>query len=290
MRALHVALIVKNTPASFARDDRNMGMFSYAVPEFTWEHFSPGKGNGVNTRELKRRGFDLVFHEDGGSWGDYRDNSLPCIYYAIDSTLSDENHFTPRFKQAQSADLVLVDHDRLERFQPCGKPVRRLSYCVNDKLFHPADKTLDVDFQCSGAPERRMYRTLLSEFCKARGLSYQSGAVPLGDYARNMNRAKVVVNIPRTPNNRPHRVFDAMASGAALVTLKLPDVSGECRKTGQHYLEVAPEDIAEKAAILVENGTWQLLALEGRKLVEQRHTWAARARELREMIKSELSV
>lgn len=290
MKPLHVALIVKNTPAALARDDRNMGLFSYEVPEFTWQHHVLGKGKAIDTRDFKRGGYDLIFVEDGGSYPDFVGHALPNIFYSIDSTLSFENHFAPRFEQARKADLVLVDHDELSHFEACGKPVRRLSYCANDRLFHPAEKTLDVAFHCGGSIERGDMRAYLHGFCLARGLSYASGAVPLDLYAANLNRAKVVVNMPRTPANRPHRVFDSLSSGAALVTLPLPAVSGEIRRANQHYLECPSEELAEKAAMLVENGTWQILALEGRKLIEQRHSWAVRARELRQMLSQELGL
>ena len=43
LNPLRVAVIVKNTPASFERDRRNMGMWSYPVDEFTWDFFALGK-------------------------------------------------------------------------------------------------------------------------------------------------------------------------------------------------------------------------------------------------------
>lgn len=289
--SLHIALVVKNTPASFERDNRNMGLFSYEIPEFTWQHIAPGKGTTLDTQELKAQGFDLIFHEDGGAWCDYIGDAIPIAYYAIDSTLSNEFHFKPRFEQARKADLVFVDHDRLERFEPCGKPVKRFSYCVNDRLFKPAEyKTLDVCFHCGGSAERGTMRVRLSELCKTHGMSYVSGAVSLQDYARDMNRAKVVVNIPRTPTNRPHRLFDGMASGVAVVTLPVPDVSDEPRRAGLHYMEVTDNLLEERVVTLVKNGTWELLGIAGQELVQEKHSWAVRAKQLRELIQCELSV
>lgn len=291
MRPLHVLVVVKNTPASFERENKNVGYFSYAVPEFTWDYCAPGKDATLDTKSIAQQGYDLIFHIDGGAWCDYIGGALPICYYCIDSTLSDPFHFQPRFEQAKKADLVLIDHDKLERFEPCGKPVRRLSYAVNDKLFKPSThKDIDLCFHCGGSAERGMMRALLHDFSKERGYSYVSGAVSLSDYAEHMNRAKVVVNLPRTPTNRPHRTFDAMSSGAALVTTALPDVSGEVRRAGQHYLETSLECIAEKAAVLLDNGTWQLLGIGGQELVQQRHTWAVRAKELRELIRCEWSL
>ena len=289
MRSLKVAVIVKNTPASFRREDRNMGMWSYSVDPFEWKFIAPGKGAAVDTRALKDQGFDLVFHEDGGAWCDYTDKAIPTVYYAIDSTLSDEFHYRPRLEQARKADLVLVDHDLIERFNACECPVRRLSYCVNDWLFHPEAKTLDIDFHCGGSPERAGIRIELDAVCRERGLSYRSGAVSLEEYAADMNRAKVVVNVPRKPMNRPHRVFDALASYAALVTSPLPDVSGEKRIAGRYYIEAELDHLADLAAQLVMNGTWELLAVGGSGWASEQ-TWKVRAQEMRQMFFEEFGL
>lgn len=291
MKALHIAVIVKPTAHYDAREDRNMGWWSYPIEQFTWEFVPLGKGKAVDTREYKARGFDAIWHEDGGSWCSYEGNAISTIYYCIDSTLSDPFHYLPRKEQAERADMVLVDHDDLARFKNGSQPVFRASHCVNDRLFAPAsNKDIDLCFHCGGSAERGMMRALLHDFSKERGYRYVSGAVSLSDYAEHMSRAKVVVNLPRTPANRPHRTFDAMASGAALVTTALPDVSGEVRRAGQHYLETTLECIAEKAAVLIDNQTWQLLGMGGQELVQQRHTWAVRARELRQLIHTELGL
>lgn len=289
MKPLHVALIVKNSPAAFERECRNMGMWSYPVEQFTWEHIAPGKGVTLDTKALAARGFDLIFHEDGGAWCDYAGSALPIVYYTIDSTLSDEFHFRPRFEQARKADLVLVDHDRLERFAPCGKPVRRLGYCVNDRLFHPAGKTIDVCFRCGGSPERAAMRALLSEMCKAHGLRYVSGAAALGEYAADMNRAKVVVNVPRAPANRPHRVLDALMSGAALISEPFPQLAGEHLEAYANWLPFGVLGI-EGVAQVVERGGWQPLAEMGRRTAETYHRWSTRAEHLRQMLNKELGL
>lgn len=281
MKPLRVALIVKNTPAALARADRNMGLFSYAVPEFEWEHFSPGKGFTLDRAAFKRRGFDLVFHEDGGNWGEYDGGALPIVYYSIDSTLSEEFHFRPRFEQARKADLVLVDHDDLARFTPTGKPVKRLSYAVNDRLFSPHEKVIDVCFHCGGSEGRGGVRAALAAYCKARGLTYVSGAVDLQTYAAHMGAARVVVNVPRTPRNRPHRVYDALACGAALLTAPLPTVSGETLTAGQGYT-VFTDDLETQLDALLPR--WQEAAEPGRAWAA-RQTWTVRAKELREIIR-----
>jgi spore maturation protein CgeB len=288
---LRVLCIVKNAPASFERENKNVGYFSYPVPEFTWEYRSPGKGFSINTREVKREGYDLIFHIDGGNWGAYMGDEVPVVYYAIDSTLSEQDHYLPRKEQAARADLVLVDHDRLERFAFGKRPVRRWSYCVNDKLFSPLGKTLDVCFHCGSSPERAEMREALSRLCSLRGYSYRSGTVPLPSYANDMGQARIVVNVPRTPTNRPHRVFDAMACGVCLVTLPLPEVSDEARQAGCDYLEyVDVPTLVHSVGHLLDSGTWIETVQSGLVLVRERHTWAVRARELRWMLFETLGV
>lgn len=285
MKPLKVALIVKNTPSTFRRDNRGMGMWSYSVPEFEWEHIAPGKGFKLSLLDLKARGFDLVFHEDGGAWGDYLGTDIPVIYYAIDSTLSEEGHYKPRLAQALRADLILVDHDRLERFD-YGIPVKRLSYCVNDRLFYPRDKTIDVAFHCGSTPERSDTRRRLADYCARHGLVYVSGTVPLEHYADDLGRAKVVVNLPRTPTNRPHRVFDTMASGAALVTYLLPQVSGEFRREFMDYVTIDSLE-ATLDSVLPQ---WHAVAETALETARKYYYWSTRAKKLREMIRCALSV
>jgi hypothetical protein len=286
MKPIHVAVIIKDRPGTRERERRNMGMWSYAVDSFTWDFIAPGKGTTISTRDLKAKGFDLIFHEDGGAWAEYSGRAIPVVFYSIDSTLSEEYHFRPRFAQACQADLVLVDHDRLERFEPSGRPVRRLLYCVNDRLFYPREKTLDVDFQCGGTPERARLRVQLSELCKAHGWSYRSGVAPLEDYAAAMGAAKVVVVLPRTPRNRPHRVYDAMACGAAVLSAPLPDIQEERLFAGRDYTPLSEDLDTQLAAVL---GWMPHLVSAGNGFIQQ-HTWSTRARELRTLLAKELGL
>lgn len=302
MKLLHIAVIVKSTLNYDARDCRNMGHFSYEVPEFTWEFIAPGKGVTLDTAELKTRGFDLIFVEDGGSYPDFRGNAIPNVFYSIDSTLSDDHHFAPRFDQARKADLVLVDHDRLERFEPCGRPVRRLLYAVNDKLFYPRAKTIDVNFQCGGGggPERAAMRIKLDGICKANGWSYRSGTSPLAEYAETMGRSKVVVVVPRTPTNRPHRVYDALASGAWVLSPELPyvDVQDAWLRPDYEYASLSEgADLKEQLKYYVIEDEWEgddevgLLGNEDlTKRIRRGVSWSTRAAELRQMLSQELGL
>lgn len=298
MKRLRVALIVKNSPVTCERERRNMGWWSYPVSEFEWVHFIPGNGE-FDLAGLP--GFDLIFHEDGGNWCSYvrRPGSPPVVYLSVDSTLSDR-HYQERLEQAAKADLVLVDHDRLERFLPTGLPVRRLAYCVNDRLFRPrGEKSVDVSFHCGigerwnapGSKERAAIRDYLTSVCAQTGWSYRAGGLEVSDYARALACSRIVVNWPRTAINRPHRIFDAMASGACVLTGRLPEVEEDHRVPGVDYLEF--DEMGELPGLierLLENGAWERVAASGHKLVIERHTWAVRAKELRELLARELGL
>lgn len=292
-KPLRVAVLVKNTRAAYETFYRPMGYWSYPVPEFTWTFFSPGKPFKLDVRDFRNRGFDLIFHEDGGNWGDYLNRgSIPVVYLAIDSTLTAENHFQPRYQQGKKADLVLVEHDDLNRWEGLTRPALRFPYCVNDKVFlFSAAKKVDVSFHNGGGVDKRArLRHTLSELCSERGWSYTSGALPLLDYAQALRDSRVVVNWPRNPANRPHRILDAMMSGAAVLTGDVPTV-WDCYP-GYHYLTFAdaPELTAQLDRLLKDGGAGAaVIARRGAEWAAN-NTWAKRAAQLRALLSSEIGL
>jgi len=297
MDKLKVALFVKpsKSGATFKRTERNMGYWSYSVDEFDWHHYCP-HGQVIHTSLYKD--FDLIFWEDGGSFRFVKDGGPPIAYMAIDSTLSDE-HYKTRLEHAHQSDLVLVDHDKLQRFKSAQVPVRRLNYCVNDGIFKPRDKELDVTFHCAsgarkkmpGGVERNDMRQFLDDLCKRRRWTFSSGTLPLYDYAVNMGVSKVIVNVPRTVINRPHRVFDAMACKACLLTQVIPYVDGDNVRARFHYEQFSAKHEVEPAlARLIEGGEWEHLASAGYNAVMSMHTWKVRAQQLREILHEELGI
>jgi len=298
MKPLHIGLATKATsPGRFLRDGRMVGIFSYAVPEFTWDHIHIHKWQNLDTAELADK-FDLIFHEDGG-WAKYTGNALPVIYYIVDSTLSEGSHFKPRFNQAKdkAINLVLVGQDRLGRFEGLNKPIRRLPYCVNDKLFqdYGLPKTIDVASHMNVGglchEGRKHLGKYLARWCEETGHTYQGGTISGAEYAKSFSRAKVVVNWPRVPTNRSHRVLDGMACRACVLTGAVPEVSGETRVPGRDYVEVQTyEEFFLRLAELLENDSWREFAENGHKLIQEHHTWAIRAKELRQIIADELGL
>jgi hypothetical protein len=285
-------LVVKPSKGNFHREGRGRGFFSYPVPEFTWEHTYLGSFGSFNTQVWADQGFDVVVQDDGSNWGEFY-GPLPLVFNVVDSTLSEAYHYVPRIKHAKQFDLVLLDHDRLDRFPNS----RRLSHCVNDRVFKPTtgERDIDISFHCAsskvGDGTRRKVRLLLNSYTKEAGLVYASGAKGLQEYATNMGRSKIVVNWPRVPSNRPHRVFDTMAAGACLVTGPLPEVSDEERIAGWHYFQVESwEDVPDVCEELINTGLWKVVAARGYDLAMERYTWAVKAKELRAMMSEVLGI
>lgn len=298
-RPLKVYVITKNTPRAVDRERRSMGAFSHPVSEFTWDFASTlGKRFTLDTRQLKARGYDFVFHEDGGSWGDYVGGALPVIYYSIDSTLSHDNHYLPRLQQGAKADLILLDHDNRERFASAGKPVRRWEYCVNTKLFrdYGLPRDIDVNFHCGGGDEQRaLVRQQLALICAKNGLNFVSGVVDVDTYANHLARSKITVNVPRNPANRPHRVYDALACRSFLITFPLPERPLDEIKEGvlipsTDYWDVETIDGLEAAIAEYFSGVYADKNDCGYEKVHDYHSWRVRAGELRAIVSEEFGI
>lgn len=292
MRPLKIALIHRRGESSI---HRLIGPFSYAVPDLVWSHFPVWKGFDLNKRSFRDQGFDLIIHEDHKAHARITvDADIPYVYIVRDSTLS-EGHYKERLSQAGQADLVLVDWDDLKRFESTNRRVRRWSYCVNDSIFfdHDLERSVDVGFfaNINGDPARGSLNDFLHEFCEGRGYIYQSGSRQGVDYARAFATCKIAINANRTPTNRNHRIFDAMASGTCLLTEPVPEVSGEVRQAGKHYVEWSGlEDLATRIPYLLSpkgSGRWKKIGRDSRDLVKKYHTWTIRAHELRQIITEE---
>ena len=284
MKPLRVLVVVKNTPLSFDREIRLRGFFSYPVPEFVWEFTPAGPTDAL---ALKGK-YDLVAYEDG-SEKQAVVCGFPTVCFVIDSTLS-EAHYQVRARRAEHVDVVLVDHDDLRKFPERS---RRFPYCVNDHLFydHGDAKTIDVSFHCGSSPERSELRRKLAAFCQANGHVYKSGILPNVEYAHSMARSKVIANWLRTPANRPHRIFDALACGAALITGCIPIIAEDGLVPDRDYIAVhSHEDLLCEAQRLLTTNAWKDLAQTGHRVVMERHTWAVRARQLRQILAQELGL
>jgi len=283
MNPIKVALVHADHPRHI--DSRMVGIWSYPVPEFEVTRFPQEKY--VDLSRLQFQEFDVIFQEDARlqvTWNDKGDT--PLIYYVVDSTLS-ANHYRERRVAAEQADLVLVDWDKLERFAG-GAPVRRLSYCVNDKMFAPkyGDYTTDVGFFCNHTPERGRLNEALLEFCENNEYTYQSGHRGGVSYAKSLARCRINVNLNRNSETRTHRCFDVMASRSCLLTSPLPKVSDELKGDGCYGIYKDGE-LETMIFVLLKTSKWQAISNAGYEMVQQYHTWAVRARQLAAIIREE---
>lgn len=285
MRAIRVALVHRDAESM---KHRIVGPWAYPVPEFVWEHFTVPKWFTLDAEAIRERiQADIIWYEDAKAWGSFSgDVPHPICYWITDSTLSDE-HYTLRCQWARKvADLVFVDWDRLARFRETERPVYRFNYCVNDRMFYDRkmERVYDVAFICNiqGDPARIALARELEEFCATRGYRYVSGSRMGEEYARIFNQSKILVNLNRTSTTRNHRLLDGMASRTCVLTSPVPDVSGEEREAGIHYVEFFDqEDLFEKIDWLLGTGKWQGIADAGYELAHTKHTWAVRAKQLR---------
>ncbi len=296
MKPLRVALVHRKSTRTLEK--RMVGWWAYEVPEFEVNHF-PVRPPWFTLKRSQFVGeYDLIFYEDGKAQGQIvNDADIPVVYHVVDSTLSEE-HYDLRVSQAKlNADLVVVDWDRLERFEHLGLPVRRFGYCVNDKLFYDRGlpRIYDVGFFVGKTKERGKLGRWLKEFCGANGLSFGAGIRAGEDYAKAMAQSKIVVNLNRNAETRSHRVFDAMACRSCVITSPLPEVSGEVRLAGVNYLEYQSLDMLGRLIKHLvgkqlanqpvgEAQYWQDYAGDGYELVREFHTWRVRAGELRRVL------
>jgi glycosyltransferase involved in cell wall biosynthesis len=289
MRPLRVALVnrVGSVPGK-----RQVGWWSYETPEFEVTHFPIDKGATLDRHDFAD--YDLIVWEDGKSVLNWTGDGPPLAYHVVDSTLS-ASAYEHRLEMGKQADLILVDWDRLERFASLKKPVARFNYCVNDRVFkdHDEPRTTDIAFHmdCKRDNARTEVREWARRFCWRYGYSLSAGVIGGDAYAHCFNQAKVALNLERTPNTRAHRVFDAMACRTSVVTTPEPEVSGEERRAGEHYVEWRDyDDLARKLTVLLKSGAWEPIADAGYELVHRAHTWAVRAAQLRQTLAETLGL
>ncbi len=316
MKPLHVALCYRPTWYRKARID---GQFAYPVPEFTWTAHHLNKTFRVGLAGLKA---DAVFWDEGkhGRTSAFfpakGHRRTPVMYYSLYPTLA-RHIFQDRVARAKrQADLVLLDHDAVKRWQREGLKARRLAYSVNENYYFDdgGKRHVDVGFYCVWCynPARPAMDAWLEDICKRKGWQYATtrGRNVGESYAGLLRRTKVVVHLNRTNRTRPPRIFDCAASGTALLSNPMPAVTGEQWISGQHYVAFQDphdtyteplgagargpftdgecEEVIQGLEWLLDQGHWEEVAANAKKYVLANHTWATRAKQLRAIIYEEL--
>lgn len=255
------------------------GWWSYPVDEFEWTTLKVKPTNFVVDMKTAPSA-DLIVLDDW-IFGKVKNLETPLAYVTVDSARSalqlDRNR-----RQAEQANLILVDSDDLDQFTSLGRPVRRFAHAVNELLFYPHEKVYDVAFLCWPTDERRVVQKACEDICRRHQWVYVTGTYSWNDYARFLSSAKVVVHMPHVKQGRSWRVFDVMAARGALLTMALPDVSGDGLIRGTHYREYNNTETLERELVaMLDFDGWKVIAEAGYDHVMKHHTWRIRAQQLR---------
>lgn len=292
------------------------GFFQYPVPEFKVTHLPVNKGFHLDLHDY--RSHDIVFWDDGKykSYAGFKPNPPHSTYmvpqvcqYVLYPTLT-RSHYNTRVARARrNADLVLIDHDDIERWgQDTNLPCVRMAYCTDEYYYsnHGQPRDIDVGFYYITAwnKERPALDSFLSHYCAQRHWTYHSthGESVGTAYADLLARTKVTIHLLRTPFTRPPRIFDASASGSAVLSNPMPEVSGEKWINGDNYLsfswprseeykQFTPDEIptySEKDCYqiidaldyLIQKDGWSYIANNAYQYVLAHHTWKIRAKQL----------
>ncbi len=307
MKPLRLALI--HRAHWYSQEPRVDGQFAYEVPGLTWRHVNVDKTFALS---IAWNDVDVVWMDDG-KYADMvitpakGNRTMPLAFYCLYPTLAG-NIFKDRVNRAkQFADLVLLDHDNVQKWAQEGLVARRLAYSVNERYYRDRglQRDIDVGFYCIWGhnPARPAFERWLGDFCLRKGYRFHGlkGNGVGTSYPELLARTKVVVHLNRTAYTRPPRIFDAAASGAALLSNPMPSVSGEYWQPFTHYWpfynpvdqyqEGAPRvaeftdeecsEVIDGLVALLDGGEWEPVAQNAKSYVLACHTWEQRAKELR---------
>jgi len=207
---------------------------------------------------------------------------LPIAAYVYDSPLNHFwlRHYLPLF------DAVFVDFpDSIERLRTRGTQALWSPYAIDPANFPEPAEHKQHDLAFVGASVGRPRREALLELLRAHFDIVTGGAARHGDPGRMTlresaeiyARSRIVVNecLIDGPN---FRAFEAMASGALLLTEEtrngLPDLFEE----GVHFATYTQSNVVERARYYLEHESERAeIAAAGRERVLERHSRLARA-------------
>lgn len=267
---------------AFDETRRKLGWWSYAVPDLIWRFYSVEDGQTVNKDDIARAGHDLIVWEDW-VWPQWEGkSSIPIYAVIVDSNTSTRRRKRYQTRQGVDADVLLIDQDQLKTFAETGKPVYRWQGCVNEQVFAPREKVVDMAYHVSKTPERGELYEYLRAWIADKPYSMTAGAgLTIDQYAVRIGQAKIVIHKRTHEQCRSHRYFDALATGACLLAEQGWQVPEDGFLPGVHYLTWEnPADLVTALEWSLEGGHWLKYAQAGQAFVLARHTWRQRAAEL----------
>lgn len=266
---------------AFEETRAKMGWFSYAVSGLEWTFYPVEDKQPVNKNKLAAKGHDAIVWEDW-CWNTWEgDAPLPVYAIIVDSNTS-PRRLKNYLNRAKDADVLLIDQDKLSKFAETGKPVYRWQYAVNEHLFAPQTKVIDVAYHVNTTPERQALSDTIRDCCQEQGLSLTMGkGLTVQQLATRYAEARIVVHKATHEQCRSHRFFDALACGACLLTDRVWSVPEDGFEVGKHFYEWDnPAELQVAIPHLLESGAWQKVAQIGRDHVLRFHTWRTRAEQL----------
>jgi hypothetical protein len=280
---MNVAVVCRKK--AFDETRRKIGWFSYPVPDLEWTFYPVEDDLPVNKNKLADKGHDVIFWEDW-VWNTWvGDASIPIYAAIVDSNTSPRRR--KRYvERAKLADVLLIDQDKLTPFGKTGKKAFRWQYAVNEFVFAPRQKTVDVGYHVARTPARAALGPVIKQHCAMMQHSLtMGGGKTIDQYANLIGSARIVVHKATHEQCRSHRFFDALASGSCLLTERVWTVNEDQFHPGSHYAEWSdPDHLQKQITDLLQSGQWSQIAEAGRAHVIRLHTWRTRAEQLHKII------
>lgn len=212
---------------------------------------------------------------------------IPCrrVYYSIDTHLG--YSWTSRFGRIFDC-VITTQRDYLDALRRELVTVHWLPWGVDPRQFCDRGMTRDLDIVFAGTvedrPRRRAMLDYLGAYFKIEVLSGRW--YPPAEISDYFSRARIVVNEPICGEVN-FRVFEAMATGAMLLTENVAQGLSGLFSDGEHLVTFTPENLLSKASYYLANPVErERIAAAGKSEVLSHHTLAERARKLVEILES----
>lgn len=214
----------------------------------------------------------------------------PLVYYSIDTHLN--MLWLPHF--AGACDGLIVGHlDELAELRQRSGRVHWLPWSIDPAEYAcvEAEKEYDVAFVGVVDSHRLRRQALLDAIGKRHRLKVLSPSPEKPWYSPAEIRAlfcrsRIVIN-ESIGGELNFRVFEAMATGAMLLTERIGDGLPELFEDGKHLVTYTSEDLLEKVArYLASPGEREAIAAAGMREVERKHTRIVRAGEVAALLET----
>jgi len=275
---MNVAVVCRKKGFDEAR--KKLGWFSYPVPDLEWAFYPVEDGQAVSKRQFAKAGHDAIVWEDWCAPAWQHDSAIPIYAVIVDSNTSPRRRRL-YLDRAKAADVLLIDQDKLTPFAALGKPTYRWQYAVNEQVFAPQPKSIDVAYHVARTDARRALIAPLQALCQDRGYALTlGGKLTIYQLANRYGAARIVVHKSTFEQCRSHRFFDALAAGSCLLTDRVWAVPEDGFISGRHFVEwKTPAGLLQTITDLLESGRWYAVAQAGQAWVLAHHTWRTRAAE-----------